>query len=215
MTIAVVPMKDLADAKQRLAPVLTDGERMGLVNAMLRDVLKALAAAGNIEKTLIIAQDPAFAEFGVEVVAESANVGYNEAIGFALSQPALAEQSALLILPGDIPMVAPSEIDRLAAAAIGPTVRLAAAHDGDGTNGIMLAPPNLMATAFGLGSFERHRRNALALTGNVEIIEGAGISFDIDTPDDLIAFCGVDGTTETHTFLDLSGIRGRLLAENT
>jgi 2-phospho-L-lactate guanylyltransferase (CobY/MobA/RfbA family) len=71
-----------------------------------------------------------------------------------------------------------------------------------------------MDTAFGIGSFERHKSIAEASGATVEIVTGSGISFDIDTPDDLIAFCAVDGTSETHTFLDLSGIRGRLLAEN-
>jgi len=214
MTVALIPMKDLADAKQRLSTMLSDEERMGLVNAMLRDVLAALDATAHIEHVSIIAQDRAYLDFGVDVIEEANNTGYNEAVAFALTRPALVDFDSLLILPGDVPLTSPGEINALAAPTTEPTVRLAAARDGDGTNGLMIAPPRLMDTAFGIGSFERHTSVAKASGATVEIVTGFGISFDIDTPDDLIAFCAVDGTSETHTFLDLSGIRGRLLAEN-
>jgi 2-phospho-L-lactate guanylyltransferase len=207
-------MKDLADAKHRLSIMLSDEERMGLVNAMLRDVLAALNATAHIEHVSIIAQDQSYLDFGVDVIEEANNTGYNEAVAFALTRPALADFDSLLILPGDIPLTSPGEIDALAAPTTEPTVRLTAARDGDGTNGLMIAPPRLMDTAFGIGSFERHTSIAKASGAKVEIVTGSGISFDIDTPDDLSAFCAVDGTSETHTFLDLSGIRGRLLAEN-
>ncbi|MGB0554604.1 MAG: 2-phospho-L-lactate guanylyltransferase [Alphaproteobacteria bacterium] len=214
MTVALIPMKDLADAKQRLSTMLSDEERMGLVNAMLRDVLAALNATAHIEHVSIIAQDQSYLDFGVDVIEEANNTGYNEAVTFALSRPALADFDSLLILPGDVPLTSPGEIDALAAPTTEPTVRLAAARDGGGTNGLMIAPPRLLDTAFGIGSFERHTSIAKASGAKVDIVTGSGISFDIDTPDDLIAFCAVDGTSETHTFLDLSGIRGRLLAEN-
>jgi 2-phospho-L-lactate/phosphoenolpyruvate guanylyltransferase len=214
MTVALVPMKDLADAKQRLSSVLSDEERMGLVNAMLRDVLAALRGTTHIQHVSIVARDRRYLDFGVDVIEEANNTGYNEAVAFALTQPALADFDSLLILPGDVPLTCADEIDALTAPTTEPTVRLAAARDGDGTNGLMIAPPRLMKSAFGIGSFERHKSIAEAAGAKVEIVTGSGISFDIDTPDDLIAFCAVDGTSETHTFLDLSGIRGRLLAEN-
>ena len=40
---AVVPVKNLQDAKQRLASVLSAGERLELFRAMLEDVLSALS----------------------------------------------------------------------------------------------------------------------------------------------------------------------------
>jgi 2-phospho-L-lactate guanylyltransferase len=111
--------------------------------------------------------------------------------------------------------VTPFEIDALAAKQTEPTVRLASARDGDGTNGLMISPPKLIETTFGIGSFVRHRKIAENAGAHVDTIQGEGISFDIDTPEDLIAFCAVDAVSETHTFLDLSGIRRRLLAENS
>ena len=115
MTAALVPMKDLRDAKQRLSSILFEDERKGLVNAMLRDVLAALANARNIHSVSIIAHDRDFLDFGVGFVEEAKNAGYNEAVGFALGRPEFAGTSAILVLPGDIPLVTPSEIDALAA----------------------------------------------------------------------------------------------------
>ncbi len=213
MTVALVPMKDMGKAKQRLSPILSDAERRDLVTAMLRDVLIALRTARNIERVVIVAHDRGYLEFEAEVIEEAVNNGYNEAIGFALTQPAFADADAILIVPGDVPAVTADEIDALSAPATAPTIRIAAARDGDGTNGLAIAPPDLMQTAFGIGSFERHKKAAETTGAGIEIIAGPGIAFDIDTPEDLIAFCAVDGTGETHTFLYLSGIRRRLLAE--
>lgn len=213
MTLALVPMKDLGDAKQRLSRVLDEPERMGLVYAMLRDVIAALNASATIDRIVIVAHDRGYLDFGVEFIEEAMNAGYNEAIAHALSTPLPAGSNALLILPGDVPAVRPEEIDRLAAIADPGTMRIAPARDGDGTNGLLMAPPDLMATAFGPGSYTRHRRLAEAKGASVETVEGAGIAFDIDTPADLVTFCAVDGRSETHTYLDVSGIRRRLLAE--
>ena len=215
MTVALVPMKDLPNAKQRLSSVLSKEERIGLVNAMLGDVLAALAKAETIDAVNIIAHDQNFSEFNVGFIQEAKNAGYNEAVGFALECAEIADASAGLVLPGDIPLVRASEINALAAKTKEPTVRIAGARDGDGTNGLLISPPRQMNTHFGIGSFARHQKIARNTGAHLETIKGEGISFDIDTPDDLIAYCAVDALSETHTFLDLSGIRRRLLEENS
>ncbi|MEL0021799.1 MAG: hypothetical protein VW709_18185, partial [Rickettsiales bacterium] len=94
MTVALVPMKDMGKAKQRLSPILSDAERRDLVTAMLRDVLIALRTARNIERVVIVAHDRGYLEFEAEVIEEAVNNGYNEAIGFALTQPAFADADA-------------------------------------------------------------------------------------------------------------------------
>ena len=42
---AVVPVKDMAGAKQRLSPVLEEAERQSLFRAMLEDVLEMARAS--------------------------------------------------------------------------------------------------------------------------------------------------------------------------
>ena len=94
MTVALVPMKDLPNAKQRLSSVLSKEERIGLVNAMLGDVLAALAKAETIDAVNIIAHDQNFSEFNVGFIQEAKNAGYNEAVGFALECAEIADASA-------------------------------------------------------------------------------------------------------------------------
>ena len=58
MIVAAVPIKNLIDAKQRLASVLTLAERDLLARAMLRDVLRALAAA-ELDRIWVVTREPA------------------------------------------------------------------------------------------------------------------------------------------------------------
>src|SRR5919106_4532190 len=54
---AVVPVKDLQHAKQRLAGALSAAERRGLFAAMLEDVLAALAASERLAGILVVTRD--------------------------------------------------------------------------------------------------------------------------------------------------------------
>ena len=68
MTLALVPMKDLGEAKQRLSTLLDEPERMGLVYAMLRDVITALRTATNVDEIVIVAHDRGYLDFCVDFV---------------------------------------------------------------------------------------------------------------------------------------------------
>ena len=56
-TYAIVPVKALALAKRRLAPVLPDAARRRLVLAMLEDVLAAIAGVREIERVVVVTPD--------------------------------------------------------------------------------------------------------------------------------------------------------------
>jgi hypothetical protein len=55
---AILPVKEMAGAKQRLAPLLSPEERIGLMQVMLRDVLMALAAAQGLAGIAVVTLDP-------------------------------------------------------------------------------------------------------------------------------------------------------------
>ncbi|MDA0340950.1 MAG: 2-phospho-L-lactate guanylyltransferase [Proteobacteria bacterium] len=221
MVVAVVPLKNLSQAKSRLAPLLSDLERRGLVVAMLGDVLAALKQAEGVSEIFVVADGQGDRLDGVSLILEVENRGYDEAVATALADPRVAGAEAMLVLPGDLPMARPGDIEafigdfsgknsatgRLAS----PAVRIAPARDGDGTNALLLAPPGLMASQFGPGSFARHRAAAEALVSTVEIVAPPGLAFDIDTPQDLLDFCARDGDTGTHDFLRRSGVADRLM----
>ena len=75
---AVVPVKDLQGAKQRLAEVLSAKERQELFAAMLEDVLCALAASAGLTGILVVTRDPLgqrlAARYGARVLVEEETV---------------------------------------------------------------------------------------------------------------------------------------------
>ena len=78
-----MPVKDLANAKQRLAGVLDAEERQALFRAMLEDVLSALAATGGLAGILMVTRDPEAqalaARYGARVLVEETNRGHTAA----------------------------------------------------------------------------------------------------------------------------------------
>jgi 2-phospho-L-lactate/phosphoenolpyruvate guanylyltransferase len=214
VVVAVVPLKNLAAAKSRLSSVLNDVERRGLVEAMLSDVLDALAAARGLSEIFVVSDGEGLSRGGFALIHEAENRGYDEAVTTAMNDPRVADADAMLILPGDLPLASPADIDAFIGTdgelPRGPSVRIAPARDRDGTNALLISPPGLMKSRFGPGSFERHRGAAEAVASTVEIVAPPGLAFDIDTPQDLVEFCARDGDTATHAFLRRSGVAERL-----
>src|SRR4051794_18466034 len=81
---AVVPVKDTAAAKTRLASAEPSDLRQGLALAMLEDVLAALAEARGLAGRLIVTIDPAARDlaacYGTRIVEEGARDGHTAAV---------------------------------------------------------------------------------------------------------------------------------------
>jgi 2-phospho-L-lactate guanylyltransferase (CobY/MobA/RfbA family) len=69
---AILPVKRFGDAKRRLAAGIDDERREALVAAMLADVLEAIGAARQVERTIMVSDEPRAAKAaeatGAEVV---------------------------------------------------------------------------------------------------------------------------------------------------
>lgn len=214
MIVAVVPVKNLGEAKSRLGPLLNAEERRGLVEAMLEDVLAALKSARGVSGIFVVSDGDGLVPDGWTLIPEPENRGYDQAVATALADLRVAEAEAVLVLPGDLPLVTPKDIDDFIGSRGAPSmesrIRIAPARDGDGTNALLIAPPGSMATRFGPGSFERHKQMAEQVASKVEIVAPTGLAFDIDTPQDLLEFRARVGDTHTHAFLRRSGVADRL-----
>ncbi len=55
---AVVPVKEFARAKQRLAGLLSAGLRQKLADAMFEDVLESLSAVNDLAGIVVVTVDP-------------------------------------------------------------------------------------------------------------------------------------------------------------
>lgn len=209
----LIPVKPLASAKTRLAGVLSAAERQALVLHMLDDVLAALADAPGIAGIALVSADPAVAriaaERGLRLLPEAAP-GLNGALAGALAALAAEGVARLLVLPADIPLIDAAAVQRLAAAQdAAPALTLVAARADGGTNALLLAPPDLLAPAFGPGSCARHARAAAALGVTPVLLDLPQVALDIDRPEDLARLALHAGAPRTREFLDRIGAWAR------
>jgi 2-phospho-L-lactate guanylyltransferase len=213
---AVLPAKDMVDAKQRLAAVLSPAERRLLFRTMYEDVLTALSEAAGLAGIAVVTRDPEAAAvaqaYGARLIEEPANQGQTAAIERAAKTLAADGAAGMLTLPGDAPLITAAEIETVLAAhgTVVPAMTIVPAHDRRGSNCIAVSPPGLIPFSFGNDSFQPHLAAARKRSVEPRIVELPGIGLDIDTPDDLRTLIERGGRTRTHAYLEASGIAARL-----
>lgn len=185
----LIPVKNLANAKQRLASMLDQSSRSALAQAMLRDMLETLAAWENRPEVAIVSSD-AFAielarALNFEVIEDDQNRGETHAIEMATQVCVSLGARATLVIPGDIPLLEVSELEELLRAAPKQGSVLVPAADGRGTNAAYRCPANLFPLRFGNDSFRPHYAAACATGHPCVVLPLPGIGLDIDNPSDL------------------------------
>ncbi|HEX6144103.1 MAG TPA: 2-phospho-L-lactate guanylyltransferase [Geminicoccaceae bacterium] len=212
---AVVPVKDLADAKQRLAGLLAPGERQALFRAMLEDVLSALALSRGLAGILVVTRDTEAKRlarrYDARVLVERANRGHTAASSLGAHTLTREGAAGMVQLPADIPLVTPEDIDALLAAhREAPAVTIAPSHDDRGSNAVACSPPDALPLRFGDDSFFPHVERARALGIEPRIVRRPGLALDVDTPADLAALLAAPAKTRAHACLAEIGVAGRL-----
>jgi 2-phospho-L-lactate guanylyltransferase len=188
---AVLPVKRLDAAKQRLAAGIDEERRRELAAAMVADVLDAIGEARSIERLIVVTGDPIAQELaakaGAEVVPDPEDAGHVQAAqaGIARAEAEGAERVALLA--GDCPLLDPRELDRLLTGVPASYVGIVPDRHGTGTNALLLSPPGAIVPAFGEGSRARHVEAARQASIPFGIEELPSIELDLDTPADVIA----------------------------
>jgi 2-phospho-L-lactate guanylyltransferase len=241
MTIraALIPVKPLHRAKDRLRPALGSRARIALTRAMLRDVLAVLLESDLFISVTVVTRDRALRRIcrrmGVHTVQPPPGVrGLNVELSWAARRPEVAQADRLLVLPGDVPGVRVSELFRLVLPPFtaasddrapartrnrnqsGPApehpqgVRLVQSPDG-GTNALVLAPPHAIPFRFGPGSAARHRAEAERRGMRAESVPLPSLASDIDQPEDLLVGGRIAGRRTRRILAALSdgGLRYR------
>lgn len=208
---AVVPIKETAQAKQRLGDAVPVELKPRLALAMAEDVLSALAAAPGLAGILVMTIDAAASEvarrYGARVLAEGARDGQTGAVRAAARALTGEGRRAILAIPGDVPLITPEEVQELMRAHDRmPDFIITPAHDERGSNAILCAPPELVPLQFGDDSFAPHLEAAKRSGLEPKIVRLAGIGLDIDNPRDLAAFLKVPSPTRTRALLQEAGI---------
>lgn len=184
----LLPVKNLAKAKQRLALVLDQPARTQLAQVMLTDVVEAIAAFA-VDEVALATSDPFAIELarkqGFEVIRDEANVSETDAIEMAtLACEARAIQSTLVI-PGDIPLIEVADLRAIYEATPTTGSVLVPSSDKRGTNAVLRRPASLFPLRFGTDSFMPHLAAAIATNQSCVVLSLPRIGLDIDTPEDL------------------------------
>jgi 2-phospho-L-lactate guanylyltransferase len=197
----LIPVKNLAGAKQRLASVLDQSARTELAQAMLFDVLQSLSAWKDRPPVALVTNDPFACQlalrFNFEVIEDLVNSGETDAIEMATQVCLERGIDSTLVLPGDIPLIQSWEVEKILESAPKQGSVLVPAADGRGTNAVLRRPAALFPLRFGNDSFKPHLAAAQATQKACVVLEFPGIALDVDRPSDLKQLAAAPGETSS------------------
>ncbi|TMI09090.1 2-phospho-L-lactate guanylyltransferase [Candidatus Bathyarchaeota archaeon] len=199
---AVIPVKGLLESKSRLSRSLGSRDKKKLILAMLKDVLTSVEESELFSRVLVVSPD-------LNVKAEAnlpdgsflpqegqgLNAGVRQSTLFATRENA----ASVVVLLADIPLVEGRDLKELYSVRDNvPRVVLSPSLKG-GTNVMVRVPPDIMPPAYGRWSYSTHLRAAQRTGLAVYSVSNPRLSFDIDTPEDLITMRRRDPHGRTHT----------------
>lgn len=177
----MVPIKAFSEAKLRLAPALSAGERSSLAMSLAGGVLDAARS----RRTAVVCDDDEVADWaasqGVEVFWAPGR-GLNLAVAFGVAELARSGSDTIIVVHGDI--LDPSGLEQLE---VGAGITLVPDLRDDGTNVICLPARARFEFSYGPGSFRRHLAAAEASGLEVTVLRDEQLGHDVDRPGDLPA----------------------------
>lgn len=188
---AVVVARVTNGAKSRLAPVLSPAQRQSLMLSMLSDVIRLCSQ--NLDGVIAVVDDRSARDEAAAwhaVVIEDPHPGdMNAAVRLGISAARTQGAQTVIVLPADIPLLSSPDIATLLATA-GDTERavvVGSSRDGQGTNALLLRPPDVIRPSFGPPSVSRHLNLGIEAHAFTRVVTGLDLALDIDTPADLAA----------------------------
>jgi 2-phospho-L-lactate guanylyltransferase len=186
---AIIPARPLEEGKSRLAEALTPAERHRLNQRFFRQTLDVTAAVVGRERTLVISRSESLLaiarSLSFETLLEAAPHGLNAALTQAADAVRQRGATRVLSVSCDLPFLIPDELRALLDVAHqGDGLAIASDRAGTGTNALVMSPIGAIPYLYGLGSFAAHQEAARAAGLTLNVVRRAGLSFDIDTPDD-------------------------------
>ena len=216
---AVVPIKELDGAKQRLAPLLAPQQRRALIEVMMAEVLEAVVAVPGLAGTIVVTLDPqatVLAErLGARVLTDGARDGHTGSVDAGRQLLAREGRGGMLTLPADIPAVTSQEISLVLGAHLpGRAFTISPAHDHMGSNTVICSPADAVPLRFGDNSYYPHLEAARRAGIEPTVMHQPGIAMDIDHPADLAAFLALPSSRGTRTRALLEEMKVPAVLEN-
>ncbi len=212
----LVPVKNLANAKQRLAHALEQSSRTELAQAMLADVLDALAESA-VDEVSVVTSDPftmGIADhYRFAVIPDDSNISETSAIEMAIQVCESRGIRSTLVIPADIPLIEAADIRAIYTSAPANGTVLVPSADQRGTNAVLRRPASLFPLRFGNDSFMPHLVAAIATRTSCVVLSLPRIALDIDTPEDLKQLVNASGEKRSQRLARKFGFAAPVVAE--
>jgi 2-phospho-L-lactate guanylyltransferase len=191
--VALVPFKTLDQAKSRLAGALDPAWRRALTRWMGARVVEALRESGAVDRIGLVGADPVLASCWRDdprvVAVRATGLSLNRDLETGRRWAQRQGADALLVALGDLPLLTGASVREMVALAGTPsrtqTVVIAPDRRKDGTNLLLMVPPDLLAFAYGRHSLAHHLNAARRASAEPALYRAEETGFDVDTPADL------------------------------
>jgi 2-phospho-L-lactate/phosphoenolpyruvate guanylyltransferase len=195
-TYAIIPVKPLNRAKSRLARALKAHTRAALVRSIFSRTLDVIAQVPRIDGVIVVSRDLTILELARQrnaiALAESES-GLNSAITQAAQWTVKHHARSVIVIPVDLPLITAIDLDAVIDRAEEERcVVIAPDRHEDGTNVLLVSPPDAIQFAYGAASFNVHRAQAIERGISVHEYRSPTTAFDIDVPDDLELYRALD-----------------------
>ena len=202
---AIIPIKELKQAKQRLSSNLSHQQRESLAIAMAKDVIKAAIDSKKIDKVLIVSRDPEVQKIAQDYQCHLLNTkqdqSLNEAIMIGIDYVQKLNGTLALTIASDIPLVTAPYIDEVIQSHLNNSadISLVSNRQRQGTNALCCSLPTPFNTHYGTNSCQKHQQEAKTHQLNYQQQENEQLALDIDTLSDLKLLQKEPRLPQTHT----------------
>ena len=203
---AVIPVKQISQAKQRLSKILSSEERKDFFSAMLEDVLSMMVKIDFFEKIILATNCPhaisIAGRHGITHFETGPDDGLNQAAGETVNHLLENGIRDMFLIPADIPLINEEEINSaIKAHPSAPSLTIIPSRDKLGSNCLLLSPPSRMPLKFGPDSYFRHLEIAKSNGLKINPMELPGFGLDIDEPKDLFELLKAEGNALSQKYL--------------
>ena len=189
LTFAIIPVKPLNRAKSRLARALKAPTRAALVRSIFSRTLDVIAQVERIDGVIVVSRDLTILELARQrnaITLMESDSGLNPAITQAAHWAVQHYARSVIVIPVDLPLITADDLDAMIdRAQEDRCLVIAPDRLEDGTNVLLVRPPNALRFSYGPASFAAHRVQASKHQLIVHEYRSPTTAFDIDVPDDL------------------------------
>jgi 2-phospho-L-lactate/phosphoenolpyruvate guanylyltransferase len=188
---AIVPVKSFGNAKSRLGTVLDTHERTRLSAFLVERTICVLKKNSNIDKIILVSSDrrveKVASRYGAIFLREDSDSGVNSAVNKADEFCIASGAEATLVLPIDLPLMIPEDIDIICKSALSDShcMVICPSYKFDGSNVLLRKPCDIIGTSYDANSYPMHVLAGIRKNIKIRVLFLNRLMIDIDTFQDI------------------------------